>query len=40
VRGWLVGVIGADTATVTTTWTPDNKPAVWSRCRCSAPMRR
>jgi Flp pilus assembly protein TadG len=26
VRSWLVGVIGADTATVTTTWTPDNKP--------------
>jgi Flp pilus assembly protein TadG len=26
VRGWLIGVLGADSATVTTTWTPDNKP--------------
>src|SRR2546425_957091 len=26
VRSWLIGVVGADSATVTTTWTPDNKP--------------
>ena len=26
VRSWLMGVVGGDSATVNTTWTPDNKP--------------